>query len=575
MSHPALPFGGRPVSDAERRENDRHDYRVVLLVLATLSGVAYLWSDWMVRLPLPGIAWLGNHSWLKWSFPEGHFAEQVWIDPRAVPLADQPQRLLVLGLAAVGFLFAYYLPPRIKKIPLVLLALLGIGWAFGPRALAALLGTHGIAFLTFHPTTRRAVTVPLSTTVAASAALFFLTPGTEWAKPGQLILASAVGAPAVYLIYSQLYRRLLRTSARPVLQACVAHSSVIYLFLGVAWNAATDSILFLPLGLVLFFWQWERLIFYYVDLCNDRVPRDLSPWEYFATFFNPAFLVNFNWIVSIGKGYSYVHNSFLARDKNRIVLSGLKLIALSVLAFFLRPQILLLIASVFRKLGATVYDSFFDMLTVLAAGEPLGFLSAWSGLTLEFFSFYLLWTGVAHLKVGLWRLFGYDLEPYFQAPFLSTNLVALWRRYTFYYREFLLHAFYYPVFFRFFKKRPLVRTFVATMAAAGFGNFVYGHMVEGFLYEGATVAELLSQLRTIPFFVLFGTAIGAVAVFMQLRGRRARRPWTGGWRTATDVASMLLTFGAFMIIRMFRVGPVHFELGDCVRLALIALGIPA
>jgi D-alanyl-lipoteichoic acid acyltransferase DltB (MBOAT superfamily) len=63
------------------------------------------------------------------------------------------------------------------------------------------------------------------------------------------------------------------------------------------------------------------------------------------------------------------------------------------------------------------------------------------------------WGGVMHFKVGLWRVCGYKIDPYFNFPWLSTNLVALWSRFTFHYREFLVRAFYYPVFFRFFKKK--------------------------------------------------------------------------------------------------------------------------
>ena len=63
------------------------------------------------------------------------------------------------------------------------------------------------------------------------------------------------------------------------------------------------------------------------------------------------------------------------------------------------------------------------------------------------------WGGVMHFNVGLSRVCGYKIDPYFNYPWLSTNLVTFWSRFTFHYREFLVRAFYYPVFFRFFKGR--------------------------------------------------------------------------------------------------------------------------
>ena len=92
-----------------------------------------------------------------------------------------------------------------------------------------------------------------------------------------------------------------------------------------------------------------------------------------------------------------------------------------------------------------------DLVEAMRLGHSPTVASVWATLVYEFLNFYMLWSAVAHLKVGLWRLFGYDIEPYFQKPFLATNLLELWKRYSYYYKEFLVQTFYWPVFLRFFK----------------------------------------------------------------------------------------------------------------------------
>ncbi|MDQ6972264.1 MAG: hypothetical protein Q9M30_06410, partial [Mariprofundaceae bacterium] len=84
-------------------------------------------------------------------------------------------------------------------------------------------------------------------------------------------------------------------------------------------------------------------------------------------------------------------------------------------------------------------------------GEQLGTLTVLVVTLLNLFKWIVLFAGIAHFKVGVWRICGYDIAASFDKPWLATNLVEFWRRFTFHYREFLVRAFYYPAFFRFFK----------------------------------------------------------------------------------------------------------------------------
>ena len=205
-------------------------------------------------------------------------------------------------------------------------------------------------------------------------------------------------------------------------------------------------------------------------------------------------------------------------------------------------------------------------------GQGVGAGAVWLALIYPFLEFALLWAAVAHLKVGLWRLFGYDIQRYFQRPFLSTNLVELWRRYSYHYREFLVRAFYYPVFLRCFRQRPLLRAFVATVAAAGVGNVIY-HMVFVFLNQGATPDSFLWVSRTMLYFPALACGIGLTQVWFLVRGRRRRRAWSWGWRIGLDVLGVAGTFAFFILIR-----PLHHVRGsgnvlEYCRFILSALGI--
>jgi hypothetical protein len=185
-----------------------------------------------------------------------------------------------------------------------------------------------------------------------------------------------------------------------------------------------------------------------------------------------------------------------------------------------------------------------------------------------------LWGGIVHFKVGLWRVCGFRVDPYFDRPWLATNLVAFWARFTFHYREFLVRAFYYPVFFRFFRKRLALRVTVATMASVALGNLVWGHVSEGLFYRGLSWRSVARVLDAWPYFFLLGVGITATELYL-LRKKKAprRRPWTGGARVALDVAAAYATLQFYGLITIFARPVPGSTLGMRARLFLAALGL--
>jgi len=554
-----------------RRVHDRHQHSVPLLVLVSLLVVAYVWTDWMDRYPIPGVTTLAD-STLDPAFDHGHLSNYVWIHHGTNDLSNQDETLILLLLAGIGFLASYYLPIPLKRRSLVLVTFAGIAWVMGGEVLALLLAAHLLCFATFHrPAPGRPATLLGLTLLAVC--VWYPWVGDGWVGWTLPALGLAVSLPLLYVGHTYLYEPLLAGRGGAWLQPLVTHSSLISVLLLTIWNHdAGDSNLKLPMGLLLFFYQWERLFMYRIDLEDRKVPPDLSLWEYLATFFSPAALAHFPWMTRIPLGYAYLNDSFLARDKNLIVLSGLKLIGLAVAFFALGPMGLELLSSGFQMLGTDPVGTYDGLLAAPAMGYTPGVGTVWSVLLLEFLRFYYVWAAVAHLKVGLWRLFGYDIEPYFQKPFLSTNLVELWRRYSYYYRAFLVQAFYFPVFLRFFKRRPLPRIFFATLVAACFGNFLY-HMLFELLTWGSKPDVLVSQLRTLPYYLVLGAAIAATQVWLMRHGRRPRRAWTLDRRIVLDVLAVAGTVGFFIWIRPLHHVPAENTFLDGLRICLSAVGI--
>ena len=559
------------VTDEIRRANDRHRHWVPAVVLGFLLLVTYVWTDWMVDYPPPGIELLRDMPVVKRVFDgDGQLRTSAFMF-RWSDIGRDEQRQILMLLVAIGFLCAYYLPLQFKRPPLVALTCLGIGWLLGPYTLAQFLAWHLLTYATFHPPPARSRKTLAGLAFFALCIWLYLSEAQDWGAPTVLIGAIAT-TPVLYFAYARAYLPLLRGPARGWLQACMAHACLIFIGVSFLGNWLTgENPLPRVLGWLLFFWQWERVVMYHADLKDGRIPGTPSLLNYLAIFLTPAAMANFHWLARIPLGYSYVTEAFLARDKNKVILSGVWLITLAILFFALRPVALQIFRLAMAALEIEPLRRYDPLVEALGEGG-VSVIAVWCVLFYAFLSFALLWAGVAHLKVGLWRLFGYDIERYFQKPYKATNLVDLWWRYSYHYREFLVRVFYYPVFLRFFKKNLRIRIFVATFAAAGFGNLVY-HVMFAALAYGTTPEIFVTRMGTIPYYVMLGVGIALTQVWLVERGHERRKPWTGGWRIIFDLMAVASTFGFFVLIRPFHHIPHDHSMMEALRVMLAAFGI--
>jgi len=566
------------VTDEQRRANDRHRPLVVVPVVLVLLLYGYLFTPVHILLSLPAPQHLAHSLGLS---PEHVFdedglldyAESVSLD-RFEPRPEAPGSEWTafydawLGFYLVvlaAFVCAYFLPLRLKYASLVAWSIVAVGVLYGWRATAGLVAAHLVVYQVLHAGRRRGVSLAAGLLLAV--AYGPVTAGPRAFAPWLLL-------PIVWTaVYELAVLRLLQDPRRAaVLRTVVVQSALLTVLLGAVVEGLGHGEWFVPLGVVLFFWQWQRLIMYHVDYKDGLVPRDLPLVRYLVVFFTPGAMPYWDWGGTTGQGYAYSHNNFLCEDKNRLVLSGLKFLLLALAYLTVWDWARHLLVRLFEGLGIAVHQAeTVKLVEHFVAGGEVGALSVLATTFLDLARWLLLFGGIVHFKVGVWRICGYRIAPYFDKPWLSTNLVTFWSRFTFHYREFLVRAFYYPVFFRFFRKRRWLRVVAATMAAAGLGNLVWGHLTEEMLDGGLRFANF-RMLQSWPYFLLLGAGISVTELYL-LHRKSTRRKWSPGPRLIGDVLAAYCTWQFYALIHIFNRPVPGSTVWDHFRLFLRAFGL--
>jgi hypothetical protein len=560
-----------PVDDELRLANDRHRPLVVLAVLGVLAVYVYLFTQAAgsmgLRLPAE-LAWDLGVELPEVFDDDGNVESNLQISMTDRFERSDDERLVFFATVAAAFLCAYFLPLRYKQASLVLWATVALLLLYGLEATSALVLAHLVVYLVLHPDSRRGLPIGAGAGLAAYLA-FLHEPGAgveRWIWIG--ILPAVCAAGYRYALLPLLGRPRFAAIAQPA----VVHSAILTICVGILAEARSGAAWQLPLGLLMFFWQWARITMYYIDHRDGLIPHDVPLHRYLAVFLSPGAIPNWNWGVTIPQGYAYLNNSFLSRDKNDIVLGGLRLLGIALLYLVCWDWLRNGVSQWLEALGIPVYRCNTRFLVRhFVSGADVGTASVLLTTLLDLARFMLFFGSVMHFKVGVWRLFGYDVAAYYDRPWKATNLVALWGRFAFHYREFLVRAFYYPSFFLLFRGYPRLRVFVASMMAATVGNFIW-HVSERAFFRELSVDDLLHTVGTWPYFVLLGLGIGSYQLFRMLR-KPTRRPWTRDRWIAGDVLAAYCTLQFFGLIHIFMRPASGGSTADLFRLFLIGFGI--
>ena len=147
------------------------------------------------------------------------------------------------------------------------------------------------------------------------------------------------------------------------------------------------------------------------------------------------------------------------------------------------------------------------------SGPPYPWHMNWLALVANFFV-RLLWFSVwGHVIIACCRMAGYNALRNTYRPLQSASIADFWNRFYYYFKELLVDNFFYPAFLRYFKKRPKVRLFFATLAAAGFGNVLFH-----FLRDIGAIADqgFWPALWSFRVYLFYGLVLGAAIGISQL-----------------------------------------------------------
>jgi D-alanyl-lipoteichoic acid acyltransferase DltB (MBOAT superfamily) len=99
-------------------------------------------------------------------------------------------------------------------------------------------------------------------------------------------------------------------------------------------------------------------------------------------------------------------------------------------------------------------------------------------------------------------------------PLTSRTIAEFYNRVYYYFKELLVTFFFYPTYFRYFKNRPKLRVFAATLAAAGFGNALFHFLrnIEFIMQKG-----LWHALVDFQVYAIYTLILGVAIAFSQLR----------------------------------------------------------
>ncbi|MGB2671348.1 MAG: hypothetical protein WCD34_15900 [Candidatus Acidiferrum sp.] len=232
------------------------------------------------------------------------------------------------------------------------------------------------------------------------------------------------------------------------------------------------------------------------------------------------------------KGSAYLRR-IEARSSEGLAITQLKGLKLLVWALLLKQVFFVFQAIVYQRLAIPTFAAAFAQ-SMQRTPDP--WFVCWASLVAAFLEALLSLSVMGHAIIACCRMAGFAALRNTYRPLESRTIAEFWNRYYFYFKELLVDVFFYPAFMRYFKKRPKVRLFAATLAAATFGNAYYH-----FFNEPEPIAKLgfwkaiLAYQPYLFYCLVLGVAIG-------LSQLRKRKPPAPGWVRGRLVPSFVVAF---------------------------------
>ena len=336
------------------------------------------------------------------------------------------------------------------------------------------------------PQHRRAILIP-------AAALFaFLMPPLEMAVLKELGPARGVteaminlwpvavpivwGIAFAFLWVVQTYPKSI-VAQRPV----TGLIGVLLLLMAIAATPLKGAAWVIAASMTMVFAQYIWFFAYWV---TENHARGKSKAAIRTGFWRPFWGFTF---VPYGKGATYLDRVEAKNDDDLAIsqLKGLKLILWAIVLTAMIVTVNKLIyrvpgdmsltrlPDVNRVLSDPIIPTYPMALEAMQAGTPYSISKRWAALLLYFVMRVAGLTVWGAKVIAVARMAGFNAFRNTYRPFESPNIAEFYNRIYYYFKELLVAFFFYPTYLRYLKKWPRVRLFTATVAAAGFGNWLF------------------------------------------------------------------------------------------------------
>lgn len=570
-------LGNKSISDEDReKNNENNNIKIVFYVLGIIFLFIYFFTQFykyigiispenLINLfnPIKNLFNIDNDGNLD-TIVQINFTNNFYYTN------DDERLIFFIGLITL-FLLSYYLKVKYKRFVIAVISIILFFLLFNFKIPIIFFTMHLLMYLLFHNENDKSKY--FSFIAGFTLALSFL----DIKNSNNLIIDLIIlilSTLSFGLIYNKYFIELLKNiKIANIFRTIFVQLTMITVILGLLSSFIFNYTFDIATGLFLFFMQWQRIILYHIDYKDNLIPKDLSFTNYITTLVNPCILVAAVDGHSIGSGYRYTNSNYLIEDKNKIILSGVKILFVSFIYLVFWFKFSLYIQSFLVNLfKVPIFYSIEDLTRYALKENNISTSTVLVSTILYQIRWFLLFGGLVHFKVGLWRILGFRLDPYFDKPWLATNLISFWSRYSFYYREFLVKTFYYPIFLNFFKKNMTLRIFASTFFATCIGNYTWGHIPEILLTKTLETKNLIFILPRWPYYVLLGFGVSLTQIYL-LKKKNKRKPWTKDWYFFLDLLFMYFTIQFFSLIHLFARPIPEGSLYISTKLFLIGLGI--
>jgi hypothetical protein len=143
-----------------------------------------------------------------------------------------------------------------------------------------------------------------------------------------------------------------------------------------------------------------------------------------------------------------------------------------------------------------------DALASSVHRTPYPWNVCWESQVLAFFEFLLQITVLGHQIIACCRFAGFNALRNTYRPLSSTTVAEYFNRFYFYFKELLVDFFFYPTFFRYFKKHPRLRLTAATFAAVAFGNMFFHFTREYWMIPRVGLVPAIVNFQVFAFYCI-------------------------------------------------------------------------